>query len=89
MRSTEDKIREVQQKHREQMKANRDKVKARKARTHRLIIRGAIAEQAIEGAETMTDQEFQHEIYKRIGQYTKSLQENPTADKTTPCEDPR
>ena len=37
-------ISELQEKHRRQMADNRDKVKERKARTRRLIERGAIAE---------------------------------------------
>lgn len=66
MKTTEERIREVQQKHREQVKANREKAKARKARTHRLIVRGAIAEQAIPKAETMTDEDFKSELYRRL-----------------------
>ena len=40
-------ISELQEKHRRQMADNRDKVKERKARTRRLIERGAIAESMI------------------------------------------
>ena len=46
-------ISELQEKHRRQMADNRDKVKERKARTRRLIERGAIAESMIDGAATM------------------------------------
>ena len=58
---------ELQLKHQQQMKEQREKVKERKARTHRLIVRGAISEKAIEGAEEMTDEEFQDALYKAIG----------------------
>ena len=51
-------ISELQEKHRKQMADNRDKVKERKARTRRLIERGAIAERLIDGAKTMTNDEF-------------------------------
>lgn len=51
-------ISELQEKHRRQMADNRDKVKERKARTRRLIERGAIAESMIDGAATMTNDEF-------------------------------
>lgn len=51
-------ISELQEKHRRQMVDNRDKVKERKARTRRLIERGAIAESLIDGAKTMTNDEF-------------------------------
>lgn len=51
-------ISELQEKHRRQMADNRDKVKERKARTRRLIERGAIAESMIDGADKMTNDEF-------------------------------
>ena len=51
-------ISELQEKHRKQMADNRDKVKERKARTRRLIERGAIAESLIDGAAKMTNDEF-------------------------------
>lgn len=51
-------ISELQEKHRRQMADNRDKVKERKARTRRLIERGAIAESMIDDAATMTNDEF-------------------------------
>ncbi len=51
-------ISELQEKHRRQMADNRDKVKERKARTRRLIERGAIAESLIDGAAKMTNEEF-------------------------------
>lgn len=51
-------ISELQEKHRRQMMDNRDKVRERKARTRRLIERGAIAESMIDGADKMTNDEF-------------------------------
>lgn len=51
-------ISELQEKHRRQMTDNRDKVRERKARTRRLIERGAIAESMIDGADKMTNDEF-------------------------------
>lgn len=53
----------LQKKHRQQMADNRDKIKARKARTHRLIERGAIAESMIPDAENMTNEEFRQALY--------------------------
>lgn len=57
---------ELQLKHQQEMKENREKIRLRKARTHRLIVRGAIAEKAIEGAEKMSDEEFQQALYTAI-----------------------
>ena len=53
---------ELQLKHQQQMKEKRDAIKLRKQRTHRLIVRGAIAENAIEGALAMTDEQFQEAL---------------------------
>ena len=91
MKTAEEKIREVQQKHREQMRANRDKVKARKARTHRLIIRGAIAEQAIKNSEAMTNEEFQQELYRQLGLDVSETQRYPegSQEEQTLRENPR
>lgn len=59
-------ISELQEKHRRQMSDNRDKVKERKARTRRLIERGAIAESLIDGAKTMTNDEFARVIRSMV-----------------------
>ena len=56
-------ISELQEKHRRQMADNRDKVKAR---TRRLIERGAIAESMIDGAEKMTNDEFARVIRSMV-----------------------
>lgn len=65
--SRDDELTELQRKHQEQMKKQRDAIKQRKARTHRLIIRGAIAEKALKGAESMTDEQFQNALFNAIG----------------------
>ena len=57
---------EIQKKHREQMKENREKIKQRKVRTHRLIVRGAIAEKLVPNAESMTDEEFGQYLYRAL-----------------------
>ena len=57
---------ELQLKHQEQMKEKRDAIKQRKARTHRLIVRGAIAEKVIPNAESMTDEQFQAALYQSV-----------------------
>lgn len=46
---------ELQLKHQQQMRANREAEKLRKARTHRLIVRGAIVESLIPNADIMND----------------------------------
>ncbi len=67
--STEQEIQQLQmlqQKHREQIKENRQKTLNRKNRTHRLIVRGAIAEGVVPDADKMTDEEFQHFLYNAV-----------------------
>ena len=64
---------ELQLKHQQQMKEKRDTIRERKARTHRLIVRGAIAEKAIEGAESMTDEQFQQALLKVIGKKSDDI----------------
>lgn len=59
-------LEQEQKKHREQMQRKRDAIRARKARTRRLIIRGAIAESVIENAAQMTDLEFEQALYQAI-----------------------
>lgn len=60
----EKELTELQKKHQEEMKEKRDALKQRKARTHRLIVRGAIAEAVIPDAASMTDEQFQQELYR-------------------------
>lgn len=60
---------EEQLKHQQEMKEKRDAYNTRKARTHRLIVRGAIIESLIENSENMTNEEFKNELYKRLGKY--------------------
>ena len=57
---------ELQLKHQQQMRANREAEKLRKARTHRLIVRGAIVESLIPDADIMNDDEFQQIIYDAL-----------------------
>lgn len=67
--STEQEIQQLQmlqQKHREQIKENRQKTLDRKNRTHRLIVRGAIAEGVVPDADKMTDGEFQQFLYNAV-----------------------
>ena len=67
--STEQEIQQLQmlqQKHREQIKENRKKTLDRKNRTHRLIVRGAIAEGVVPDADKMTDEEFQQFLYNAV-----------------------
>ena len=61
-----DDLTELQKKHQKQMKEKRDAIKQRKARTHRLIIRGAIAEKMIPNAEDMTNEQFQEALYQAV-----------------------
>lgn len=58
---------ELQLQHQKQMKEKRDALKKRKARTHRLIVRGAIAENALgEAAEAMTDAQFEEALFQAV-----------------------
>ena len=66
IQTEEEKLKEKQARHREQMKANRDKLKERKARTHRLIVRGGMIESMISGADAMSDEEFRAVLYALI-----------------------
>lgn len=82
---------DLQKQHQEQMKEKRDAIKRRKLRTRRLIIRGAIAEKMIQGAESMTDEEFQENLSKLAAKGAiatsnpqdsvgRPLRENPSKD---------
>lgn len=53
-----------QEKHRKELAENRAKIKERKARTQRLIRRGAIAEGFVGEAEKMSDNEFYNALKK-------------------------
>lgn len=64
-----EKYTELQLKHQQQLEENRTREKERKARTHRLIVRGAIAEGLIADAEIMSNEEFQEELDKRVKGY--------------------
>lgn len=58
---------ELQLKHQEQLREKREAIKQRKARTRRLIVRGAMVEAMIPGADSMTDEEFQVMLLKALG----------------------
>ena len=66
MEKTSD-LTELQLKHHQEMREKREAIKRRKARTHRLIVRGAMAENAIDGAEDMTDAQFQQCLLHAVG----------------------
>ena len=59
-------IQEFQKKNKAKMDKNRARIKEQKARTHRLITRGALVEDFIPGASTMTDDEFIQKLYELI-----------------------
>lgn len=59
-------LKALQEKHWAQIKANKEKTLERKNRTHRLIVRGAIAEKLVVDADKMTDEEFQQYLYDCI-----------------------
>ncbi len=48
------------------MQESRKKALARKKRTHRLIIRGAIAEKLFSNSEQMTDTEFEQKLFRVV-----------------------
>lgn len=75
-----------QLKNQQKLKENRDKLKARKNRTHKLIVRGAIAEAAISGAIDMTDEEFQRALFDAIGRYGDAV---PCSPQESRGSDPR
>lgn len=81
-------LKQKQEQHRQQLKENRDKVKKRKERTRRLIVRGALAEKLIPGAEEMTNDEFQKKLYESISQPDSSvtgkngIRQQPSAERT-------
>lgn len=77
---------ELQKKHRKEMQEKRDALNKRKARTHRLIVRGAIAEAAINNAEQMTDEEFQDALLRGLGKKVDALKEpseNPSGERAS------
>ena len=84
---------ELQLKHQRQMKEKRDALKLRKQRTHRLIVRGAIAENAIDGSLEMTDEQFQEAILRLVRNSNVVATSCPqdshgSASRESPSEDP-
>ena len=61
-------IQEFQEKNKAKMDKNRARIKEQKVRTHRLITRGALVEDFIPGASTMSDDEFIQKLYELIYQ---------------------
>ena len=58
---------ELQKIHQAQLREKREAIKQRKARTRRLIVRGAMVEAMIPGADSMTEEEFQEMLFKALG----------------------
>ena len=59
-------IQEFQKKNKAKMDKNRARIKEQKARTHRLLKIGALVEDFIPGAPSMTDDEFIQRLYELI-----------------------
>ncbi|MBP3805461.1 MAG: DUF3847 domain-containing protein [Oribacterium sp.] len=92
MKNTSD-FTELQLKHQQEMKEKRDSIKLRKERTHRLIVRGAIAENAIPGSIDMTDEQFQDTLLRAIRRGSAVATSHPqdshgSAPRESPSEDP-
>ncbi|MBQ9200438.1 MAG: DUF3847 domain-containing protein [Lachnospiraceae bacterium] len=58
---------ELQQKHRAELEAKKNKIQERKKRSHRLIVRGLMAEALIPDSENLTDEEFKEKFYQLVG----------------------
>lgn len=87
------KVTEIQKKqelHRQQLKEQREKTAARKHRTHRLIVRGAIAEYALgldeEHASAISSEHFETLLYcalnrqNLVGNSSTEASQNPSGD---------
>lgn len=83
-------IRRKQELHRQQLKEQRSKAVARKHRTHRLIVRGAIAEHALgldeEHAATISDEHFQTLLYCTLNHQNFTVSSSAAASQN-PSED--
>ena len=84
---------ELQLRHQQEMREKRDAIKLRKERTHRLIVRGAIAENAIPGSLNMTDEQFQTVLLRAIRKSSAVATSHPqdshgSAPRESPSEDP-
>ena len=75
-------VKRKQELHRKQLKEQRDKAAARKHRTHRLIVRGAIAEHALgldeEHAAAIRSEHFQTLLYCALNR--QNLVDDSSAD---------
>lgn len=83
----------LQLKHQREMREKRDAIKLRKERTHRLIVRGAVAENAIPGSLEMTDEQFQDALLRLIRKSSAVATSHPqdshgSAPRESPSEDP-
>ena len=81
----ENDLTEIQLKHRQQMKEKREAIRLRKERTHRLIVRGAIAEKVLKGAQKMTNEEFREALIRAVNHPQDAPRESPSED---PAEQP-
>lgn len=82
----ENDLTEIQLKHRQQMKEKREAIRLRKERTHRLIVRGAIAEKVIKGAQKMTNEEFREALIRAVNPRESPSEdpaEQPSAERTS------
>ena len=72
----EKKLEALQAKHREQLQEKRNQINERKARTRRLIIRGAIVEAALPEYVNLSNAEFQNKLYEAISRNEGGLSDN-------------
>lgn len=83
-------IRRKQELHRQQLKEQRSKAEARKHRTHRLIVRGAIAEHALgldeERAAAISDEHFETLLYCTLN-HQNFAETSSSAASQNPSED--
>ncbi len=83
-------VKRKQELHRKQLKEQRDKVAARKHRTHRLIVRGAIAEHALgldeEHAAAISSEHFQTLLYCALNRQNL-VDDNSAEDSQNPSGD--
>ena len=85
-----DEIKNKQEMHRRQLKEQRDKTAARKHRTHRLVVRGAIAEHAMgmdeEQAAAVSNEHFETMLYSALRRQNivrpaaEKASQNPSGD---------
>ncbi len=79
---------DIQLTHQRQMREKREALKQRKARTHRLIVRGAIAEAALGSADNMTDEQFQAALLMAMGKWKGTSPSSAGSSHEAPSKDP-